>query len=420
MDIEEEKRQQELIDIQKELEAKFDELFASLDEGEVSKPEKDFGQGEESDTLSKSIRRQLEEEYGKLEDLAEDKYQQREHREELSLWQQALEVAQQLNDTEKEIRCSYKICQDYMHLGYYKDALLTSFQVTKFYTAADPLDLYWTVTRQLQIAEALVIPRDCLERILAQMKFCMQKFRLEEQAGYLLDEACLYLDYCMLEKALAKAQRSMILRMGDSGGYNLPSHYRCLFLCYYMRNDLELMKKTFAELQHCETSAEASKEDGICFCRSLLCYMQGDYQSAYESAVQMLSFCRKRSLNTYMRLYFLITIAAAWGRPQKAREYLIELIEEYRAKRKNDKRYWQRYYLYRGLGHFYASYSKTGQDKKLASKYKSRSFLYYNHAMDVAGQIDYLLCISGWQQKVQDDLKSLKSDRLPKPFLCDR
>ena len=35
-------------------------------------------------------------------------------------------------------------------------------------------------------------------------------------------------------------------------------------------------------------------------------------------------------------------------------------------------------------------------------------------------QIDHLLCTSGWQQKVENDISSLENGNLPKPILCDR
>lgn len=119
-------------------------------------------------------------------------------------------------------------------------------------------------------------------------------------------------------------------------------------------------------------------------------------------------------------MYRTITVASAWGKPQTAREYLIELIDTYRDKRPNDRRYWQRYYTYRGLGHYYASCAKTEQNIRLASKYYHRSFVYYKRAAAVAEQIDFLLCTSGWQQKTADDLACLESGSLPKPLLCDR
>lgn len=402
------------LNLQKELEAKFDELFGPLEDAQ------EIEQEEKTETLSNSIRRQLEEEYNNLAECASNKYMLRNYKEVLSLWQQACDVAQQLNDIEKEMHCYYKICQNSYHLGYLKNALLTSFKVTKYYSNAAPSDLYGTIARQLHIAGALIIPRNCLERLLHQLKACNNRYHLEKQAGYLLDEACLQLDYCNPDKALPKAQRSKILILGNSGGYNLPSHLRILFLCYYLKADLEQMKRTITELQNCETNAELYKEYCLYFCRCLLFYMQGDYQSAYVNAGHALTLQRKSNINEYMVLYHLITIAAAWGRPEIAREYLIELIEQYRENRKNDKRYWQRYYTYRGLGHYYAAYAKIEQNTRLRSKYFHRSSLYYKRAMLVAKQIDDLLCISGWQQKVEDDLASLEGGRLPKPVLCER
>lgn len=415
METDEQDKYDELSDIQKELEAKFDELFGSLGDDEKEKKHEDT-----TDTLSNSIRRQMEEEYRNLADRALNKYNQGNYKEEESLWQQGLDVAQKLNDIEKEIHCYYRICQDSYHLGDFKNALLISFKVIKYHSSAEPSDLYRTLERQLHIAEELIIPRNCLERLLYQLEICGNRYRLEQKAGYLLDEACLYLDYCIPDKALPKAQRSKILRIGNSGGYNLPSHLRILFLCYYLNADFEQMKKTITELQNCETNAEASKEYSIYFCRYILFYMQGDYESAYVHAGHALTLRRKYNRDKYRGLYHLITIAAACGKPQIAREYLFELIENYRENRKNDKRYWQRYYTYRGLGHYYASCAKIEKSTRLASKYLHRSYVYYKRAMVVAEQIDYLLCISGWQQKVEDDLTSLESASLPKPILCDR
>lgn len=415
MGIDEQDREDELYDLQKELEAKFDELFGSLDDDEKEKKHEDT-----TDILSNNIRRQMEEEYRNLSDRALNEYNQGNHKEELLLWQQGLDVAQKLNDIEKEIHCYYRICQDSYHLGDLKNALLISFKVIKYHSSAEPSDLYRTLRRQLHIAEELIIPRNCLDRLLYQLEICDNRYRLEQKAGNLLDEACLYLDYCIPDKALPKAQRSKILRMGNSGGYNLPSHLRILFLCYYLNDDPEQMKKTITELQNCDTNAEAFKEYGLYFCRYILFYMQGDYESAYVHAGHALTLRRKRNGNKYGVLYHLVTIAAACGKPQIAREYLIELIENYRENRKNDKRYWQRYYTYRGLGHYYASYAKIEQSARLASKYFHRSYVYYKRAMVVAEQIDYLLCIGGWQQKVDNDLTSLESASFPKPILCDR
>lgn len=403
------------IDLQKELEAKLDELFGPLDDDV-----QEITQEEKVEVLSNSIRRQLEEEYSSLSDRANGEYNKRNYIDALSLWQQGCEVAQQLNDIEKEIHCYFQICQNSYHLGYFKEALLTSFRVTKYYSCVAPLDLYRTIARQLHIAESLIIPRNCLDRLLYQLKICDKRYCLEKQAGDLLDEACLYLDYCVPDKALSKAQRSYILRMGNVGGYNLPSHFRVLFICYYLKADLDQMKKTITELQNCETVAEVYKEYCLYCCRTLFFYAQGDYQNAYMNAGHMLTLQRKSNRNEYNVLYYLITIAAAWGKPQIAREHFVELIENYRKNRKNDKRYWQRYYTYRGLGHFYASYAKIEQNTRLATKYFHRSFVYYKRAMVVAEQIDNLLCCSGWQQKVDDDFASLKGVSLLKPVLCDR
>lgn len=180
------------------------------------------------------------------------------------------------------------------------------------------------------------------------------------------------------------------------------------------------MKKILIELQNCDNSLKAHKEYSLYFCRSLLSYIQGDYQSAYGYAGQALIMQRKSNKNLFSNLYRLITIAAAWGKPQIAREYFIELIEFHRKNRISDKSYWQRYYTYRGMGHYYASYSKIEEDIWIAKKYYHRSFMYYRRAMIVAEQIDHLLCITGWQQKVADDIASLESANLPKPILCDR
>lgn len=414
------KQEKTELDMQKELEAKFDELFAALDDAGDKDDTQRTDQGDKLDVLSNSIRRQLEEEYSNLVERARDKYALRDFREALSFWQQGCDVAQQLNDLEKEIHCYYHICQNLYHLGNFKNALLTSFKVTNYYSIANPSDLYWTIARQLHIAEELLIPRDCLDRLLFQLKVCNDRYRLEHQAGYLLDEAWIYLDYCKPHKALSKAQRSKILIFGNSRGYNLPSHFRMLFLCYYLNADMELMKKTIAELQNCETYSEGFKEYALYFCRCLLFYMQGDYQSAYKNAEQALILQRKSNASEYMHLYRLITIAAAWGKPQIAREYLIDLIENYREERTSGKRYWQRYYTYRCLGHFNASLAKAKQNTRLFSKFFHRSIMYYKRAMDVAKQIDHLLCTSGWQQKVENDISSLENGNLPKPILCDR
>ena len=405
---------EELEDIQKELEAKFEELFGSLDDS------KEIKQEGKKTTLSNSIIRQLEEEYDNFTECAADEYGLRNYKEALSLWQQACDIAQQLNDIEKEIHCYYGICQNLYHLGNLKNALLMSFKVMKYYTSAKPFDLYWTVTRQLHIAQELVIPRNYLEKLLKQKNICNKRYQLEKQAADLLDEAYLNIDYCILDKALSKAQRSKILRVGGGSGYNLPSYYRILFLCYYLKGDLKQMEKTMMELQNLETSAKKYKEKNLCFCRYTICYMQGDYENAYTCAKHELILQRKSNVEVYMVLYRLITILAAWGKPQIAREYLVELIEDYRKNRKKDKRYWQRYYTYRGLGHFYACCAKTEKNTKYVLKYFQRSLVCYKHARIVAEQIDYLLCTEGWQQKVDEDIASLERHDLPKPILCER
>lgn len=367
-----------------------------------------------------NLRRQMEEEYEKLSESAYEEYNQGSFKEEILLWQQGVDVAQKLNDIEKELHCYRSICQDSYHLGDYKNALLFSFKVTKCYSDAAPLDLYHTLTRQLHIAQELIIPRKCIERLLDQIEVCNNQYRLQSKAGDLLDKACLYIDCCAHEKALPKAQRSKILRMENGGGYNLPSHLRILFLCYYLDNNVEQMKKTIIELQNCETNAKTSKENCICFCRYILYYMQGDYVNAFVQAEQSLTLRRKRNVQCYQVLYHLVTIASACGMPQIARGYLIELMQNFRDNRKKDKRYWQRYYTYRGLGHYYASCSKSEESPQLASDYSHRSNVYYRRALAVAEQIDDLLCTDGWRQKVNDDLKSLESSEFPKPILCDR